>query len=175
MKIVIAGPKSVGKSTIGRILQESTGLKLIETDELIEAHFEEETGQRQTCRELYQQFGEDRFRDMEKHVAGHLQEADWSLIISGGSSLVDPDCRRALRNNAILIYLKGDAEEIWQRLEKNGLPPWRRMDSSRAMIIGSFGTSNGSLSIITQLSDSPGIFTPSQKLATASSTESDCF
>ncbi|MHC5082663.1 MAG: chorismate synthase [Planctomycetota bacterium] len=134
MKIVIAGPKSVGKSTIGRILQESTGLKLIETDELIEAHFEEETGQRQTCRELYQQFGEDRFRDMEKHVAGHLQEADWSLIISGGSSLVDPDCRRALRNNAILIYLKGDAEEIWQRLEKNGLPPWLQHPHGRMQL-----------------------------------------
>ena len=124
MKIVIAGPKSVGKSTIAKDLQQLLGLNMIETDAMIEEHFEEETGKRMTCRELFIEYGEEKFRSVETHVAGHLEEADWTLIVCGGSSLVDPDCRGALRKNAMMIYLTGDAEEIWGRMEKDGLPPW---------------------------------------------------
>ncbi len=124
MKIVIAGPKSVGKSTVGKELQRLLGLTLIETDTLIEDHFAEDTGKRMTCRELFIEYGEEKFRAIEKHIAVHLEEAEWTLIVCGGSSLVDPECRQALRKNAIVIYLKGSAEEIWSRMEKDGLPPW---------------------------------------------------
>ncbi len=124
MKIVIAGPKSVGKSTIGRQLHSRLGLELIETDELIESHFEKTAGQRQTCRQLYIEHGEQAFRAAEKEVIQSLEEVDWALIVCGGSSLMDSDSRRAMRNNTILIYLTGDAEEIWSRMENDGLPPW---------------------------------------------------
>jgi chorismate synthase len=124
MKIVIAGAKGAGKSTVAEHLERLTGLKRVETDRLIEDHFFEQYGQRKTCRELYTEFGQETFRAIEKHVAGHLEEADWQLIVCGGSSLVDPASRRALRKNAIVVYLKAQAETIWSRLVKDGLPPW---------------------------------------------------
>ena len=134
MKIVIAGAKGVGKSTVAEHLETLTGLKRIETDRLIEDHFFEQYGRLKTCRELYIEFGSDAFRKIEKHVAGHLEEADWQLIVCGGSSLIDPESRKALRKNAILIYLKADTEIIWSRLVKDGLPPWLCTPNARQQL-----------------------------------------
>jgi hypothetical protein len=98
--IAIDGPAGAGKSTVAEHLERLTGLKRVETDRLIEDHFFEQYGQRKTCRELYTEFGQETFRAIEKHVAGHLEEADWQLIVCGGSSLVDPASRRASRSSA---------------------------------------------------------------------------
>ncbi|MHC5086324.1 MAG: chorismate synthase, partial [Planctomycetota bacterium] len=49
---------------------------------------------------------------------------DWNIIVCGGSSLLSPTSRRALRKNAILIYLKAETEVLWSRIMHDGLPPW---------------------------------------------------
>ena len=51
-------------------------------------------------------------------------DADWKIIVCGGSSLLSPTTRRALRKNAILIYLKAETEILWNRIQHKGLPPW---------------------------------------------------
>ena len=124
MKIVIAGAKGVGKSTVAEHLEALTGLKRVETDQLIEDRFFQNTGQHKTCRQIYTELGSEVFRGIEKQVALSLEEADWQLLVCGGSTLVDPDSRRALRKNAILVYLTADTETLWSRLVTIGLPPW---------------------------------------------------
>lgn len=124
MKIVITGAKGAGKSSVGGHIGQLTGLKVMETDHLIEETFFQQHGQRKTCREIFTEFGSDFFRDMERQVAAACEQIDWRLVVCGGSTLLDPDSRRALRNNAILVYLKADAETIWSRLIGIGLPPW---------------------------------------------------
>ena len=131
MKIVIAGAKGVGKSTVAEHLEKLTGLKRIEIDLLVEDRFFENSRQRKTCREIYTEQGSDVFRAMEKQVALSLEEADWQLLVCGGSTLVDPGSRRALRKNAILVYLMADPKAIWSRLVKIGLPPWLSGDDGR--------------------------------------------
>lgn len=124
MKIVIAGPKGAGKSTIGKALAGITGLPLVETDQLIEQAFRKSCGRTLTCRQIYQELGEQKFRQTEKEVIEGLENADWQIIVCGGSSLMDPCSRQALQKNAVWIYLKAKDEEIWSRMEKDGLPPW---------------------------------------------------
>ncbi|MBM4026655.1 MAG: shikimate kinase, partial [Planctomycetes bacterium] len=93
VKIVLAGPKGAGKSLVATRLAELTGLEAVETDRLIEQCFEQETGEKHTCREIFLEHGEPQFRAIERKVAVQLAEADWKLIVSGGSSLLDPASR----------------------------------------------------------------------------------
>ncbi len=131
MKIVIAGPKATGKSTVATHLEQRTGLKRIETDTLIETVFHQQHGQSKTCRQIYTDQGSDAFRQLEKTVACGLENADWQLVVCGGSTLLDADCRRALRKNAVLVYLTARPDVLWSRLVKDGLPPWLNGDNGR--------------------------------------------
>ncbi len=131
MKIVIAGPKGVGKSTVAKELAEITGLFPVETDSLIETCFTKKYNKQMTCRQIYLEYGKEAFRDMEAHVISQLRDTDWQLVVCGGSSLVNPECRRALRHNAIVIYLKARAEQIWANMEKDGIPPWLQGPDAR--------------------------------------------
>ena len=124
MKIVISGPKHVGKSSVAKVLSDRLGLEAIETDALIEDAFRTREGHRHSCREIFVEHGETSFRAIEEEVASSLAEADWKIIVCGGSSLLSPVTRRALRKNAILIYLKAETEVLWNRIQHNGLPPW---------------------------------------------------
>jgi chorismate synthase len=134
VKIVLAGPKGAGKSSVAAKLAELTGLEAIETDRLIEQCFERDTGEKHTCREIFIEHGEQQFRSVERKVAIELAETDWRLIVCGGSSLLDPASRRALRRNAILIYLTADPTALWSRIAQDGLPPWLRGPDAQAQL-----------------------------------------
>jgi chorismate synthase len=124
MKIVIAGPKGAGKSTLGKALSELTGLTAIETDRLIEDLYQEETGHHKSYRQIYVDHGKTYFRQLEKQVAEQMRDVDWRLVITGGSILLAPENRLALRYNAILVYFTTSADVAWERSTRDGVPPW---------------------------------------------------
>lgn len=124
MKIVIAGAKGAGKSTIAEQLERLTGLKRVETDHLIETFYASHHGRQKTCRDIYLELGSEAFRAIEKQGVTTLEQADWQLIVCGGSTLIDPDSRHILRKNAVLIYLWADGDTLWSRMSSLGLPPW---------------------------------------------------
>ena len=124
MNIILAGAKGAGKSTVAKQLESLLGLACIETDRLIEQRFAAQQHGQKTCRQIYNELGSAAFRTLEKEAVRSLADADWRLIVCGGSTLMDGDNRRVLLNNAILIYLKADAETLWSRISKDGLPAW---------------------------------------------------
>lgn len=124
MKIVIMGPKGAGKSSIGAILSERTGFRTVETDRMIEDLHELRHGHHLSCREVFAEHGESFFRQLERDTAQQCSEKDWHIILSGGSIMLDPDSRRTLRDNAILVYLSANPAVLWQRAIADGVPPW---------------------------------------------------
>ncbi len=124
MKYVVIGPKGVGKSSVGTELAHLTGMVTIETDRLIEQLHEEKNGHFLTCREIYLKYGEPSFREMERQVVQQIGEKHWQIILTGGSTMMDPNNRRVLRTNGIIIYLKAQPEVIWGRYENDSIPPW---------------------------------------------------
>ncbi len=124
MKIVIMGPKGAGKSSIGAVLSRMTGLQTLDTDALIEQLHESRDGHFLTCREIFVEHGEEYFRNLEREVAAQAGAMDWHLIITGGSIMLNPDSRRKLRENSLIVYLIAPAQVLWPRATREGLPPW---------------------------------------------------
>jgi len=124
MKIVIMGPKGAGKSAVGTVLSEITGLLAVETDRLIEDRHEQRDDHRVSCREIFAEHGETYFRDLEREIAAEAAQMDWRLIITGGSIMLHSDSRRLLRDNALLVYLVARHDVLWDRATRSGLPPW---------------------------------------------------
>ena len=132
MKIVIAGPKGSGKSALGRELVNITHLPIIETDELIEKRHEESDGHFLTCREIFVEHGEAYFRNLEQEVTQQVCELDWHFIVTGGSIMMDPDNRRALRTNGLIILVTAEADVMYNNYVEYG----RRMEKIIAEVRG---------------------------------------
>lgn len=124
MRIVIAGPKGSGKSALGSELVDLTHLPIIETDELIEKRHEECDGHFLTCREIFVEHGEAYFRNLEQEVTQQVCSLDWHFIVTGGSIMMDPDNRRALRTDGLIVFVTAQADTLWDRATANGIPPW---------------------------------------------------
>jgi len=122
MKIILTGPKGSGKTTIGRELAEMLGIPFYDTDSCIEDAFLAETGRSASFREIYNEKGEQYFRDLENRCVRELSGKDWCLIATGGSTMYNPDSRNSIRENSLLILLKADDEFLWQRITRDGLP-----------------------------------------------------
>ncbi len=132
MKIVIAGPKGSGKSALAKELVNQTHLPIIETDDLVEQLHEQRDGHVLSCREIFIEHGETFFRDLERDVTQQIADYDYTFIVTGGSILMDPDNRRALRRNALMILLTTDADMLWRRATAGGVPPWLEGPEGRA-------------------------------------------
>ncbi len=123
MRIVVAGPKGSGKSSTCQELAKRLGLGMVETDDLIESIYHDASGEELTCREIYKKLGNDAFRQLEQEAVDAADEFDWHVIACGGKTLMNPDSRRTLRRDAILVILHGDSDLLWERAIANGVPP----------------------------------------------------
>ena len=124
MNIVIMGPKGAGKSTLGAKLGKLLGLACVDTDALLEELHAERTGARLSCREIFQGLGEGAFRALERDAAKKASERDYTIIITGGGLMMDPESRRLLRGGNILVWLHGEQNVLWERATRRGVPPW---------------------------------------------------
>ena len=125
MNIVIMGPKGAGKSTVGQRFAERAGLPWLETDRLIEDLDACRCGgEHRSCRDIFRADGEQVFRELEKEAAARAAETDYTIIITGGGLMMDPESRSRLRGNALLVWIDADDAVLWARVTRGGLPPW---------------------------------------------------
>lgn len=108
--IILTGFMGSGKSTVGRILAKNINSYFLDTDVLIE-NFEN-----MSISEIFEKFGENRFRNMEKRCFEWIKKDVRNTIISvgGGFPLFIPEIKEA----GIVIYLKVDFEDILNRMNE---------------------------------------------------------
>jgi len=104
VKIVIIGVKASGKSSFGEELRKALDIPCVELDDVVENLYEENHGVRKECKEIFDSDGEEAFRDLEEKAVEKVSDADWTIVITGGSTFMSPHNRRILRNNAIVIF-----------------------------------------------------------------------
>ena len=102
-----------GKSTIGRILAKETKSYFLDTDILIESF------ENMKISEIFEKFGEDEFRNMEKRCFEWIKKDVQNTVISvgGGLPVFIPEIKEAGK----VIYLKVSFEDILKRMNEKEL------------------------------------------------------
>ncbi|MBQ7961051.1 MAG: shikimate kinase [Clostridia bacterium] len=100
--IVLVGMPGCGKTTIGTVLAEHYGRKLVDMDALIV----EKAGM--TIPEIFALQGETGFRKIEAEVAKEVGKEKELVISTGGGVIVTPGNHDALRQNATVVFINRD-------------------------------------------------------------------
>lgn len=127
MNILICGLPFCGKSTYGSLAAIKMKLPFIDTDRSIESHFTSQTGRQLTCRQIHQELGEDRFRELEEQTIEQLVRRysnQKRIVFSlGGGSLLSEKNRENLHKLGLIVYLKTPIETLTYRLSKQETMP----------------------------------------------------
>ena len=114
MSIVLIGYRGSGKSTIGYKLANRLWQEVVDTDALVV----KKAGK--TIAEIFEQDGEQRFRDLETEVVKEVAKLQDVVISLGGGAVVREENRRALKEGGHkIVYLKCDPEVLLQRIQSD--------------------------------------------------------
>jgi len=115
--IVLIGYRGTGKTVVGKKLAEILDRKLIEMDQLII----EKAGM--SIPEIIENYGWDRFRDIESEVAKKVSKLNNCVIDTGGGVILRKENVDNLKKNGIIILLKADIKNIIKRIKDDKQRP----------------------------------------------------
>jgi len=115
--IILIGFMGTGKSTIGRSLSQSLSYPVIDTDQLIEKQ------QGLSIPKIFEEDGEEAFRDMETALLKSLLEQSGHIISTGGGIIIREENRELLRKMGYVIWLVASPGEIYKRTSRNNNRP----------------------------------------------------
>ena len=104
--IVLIGMPSCGKTTVGRLLAERCGRRLIDTDEKIVERLGEPIA------DFMARNGEAAFRDVEQEVVAGVADESGCVIATGGGAVLRQENLRLLRQNGLLVFLDRPLEKL---------------------------------------------------------------
>ncbi|MBQ3135144.1 MAG: shikimate kinase [Oscillospiraceae bacterium] len=96
--IVLIGMPGCGKSAVGRLLGEMLNMPLVDTDTMVEQE------QGMTIPEIFEQFGEPAFRDMESRAAKTAAAMDGAVIATGGGMVLRQENMQALSGTGVVFF-----------------------------------------------------------------------
>lgn len=113
--LILIGFMGTGKSTIGRQLSKALGYPLIDTDARIVAQ------QKRSIAEIFEQEGEDSFREMETETLRSLKtgRCHKRIIATGGGIVLREENRQLLRDLGFVVWLVAQPETILERTSRN--------------------------------------------------------
>jgi len=114
--IYLIGFMGAGKTSIGQVLGEKTGLPVIDTDE----RFEEYTGM--AIKDFFEQYGEECFRDKETEILLNLPDRP-SIVTTGGGIILKEKNRQFLKESGRVVFLQCKPEVFLERLKEDQTRP----------------------------------------------------
>lgn len=112
--VVLIGFMGCGKSSVAVKLSYRLKRQMTDTDRLIEKK------QGKSIREIFEQDGEEAFRQMETQTLQELKETAKNQVISvGGGTPVREENRTLMKEIGKVVYLRAKAETLYERLKKD--------------------------------------------------------
>lgn len=127
--VILIGYMGCGKSTIGKNLSYKLKMALIDTDKSIENR------QKRTISAIFDEDGEEAFRQMETDYLREVLTYKDPYVISVGGGLPMREVNQELMQDlGVVVYLRAKPETIYQRLKHDTTRPLLRGDNPEQKI-----------------------------------------
>lgn len=114
MSVGLIGYRGSGKTTIGKRLADRLWQPFIDTDDLVI----KKAGK--SIKEIFEQDGEQRFRDLETEVVREVCTQPETVIAFGGGALDRDENREAIKQAGLrLVYFKCEPAELLKRIQND--------------------------------------------------------
>lgn len=111
--LVLVGLMGAGKTAVGKLLAERIGLPFVDADAEIQAAAGRGVG------EIFAEFGEPAFRDVERRVIARLLDGPPVVLATGGGAFMSAETRRRIRERGVSVWLRADLDLLVARTEKS--------------------------------------------------------
>ena len=115
--IVLVGLMGAGKTSVGKRVAARLAVPFTDTDSEIEA------AAGMTIPEIFANFGEPDFRDGERRVIARLLTEVPRVLATGGGAFMREETRQRVRDKAISVWLRADADIILRRVKRRADRP----------------------------------------------------
>ncbi|MBI5006515.1 MAG: 3-dehydroquinate synthase [Nitrosomonadales bacterium] len=126
--IILVGMMGAGKTTVGKLLAKQLGKQFVDSDEEIQRR----TGV--TIPHIFDVEGEAGFRVRESGVIQELLEGDNIVLATGGGAILSPQNRAAMKQHGVVVYLKSNVHDLWQRTRHDHSRPLLQTENPRAKL-----------------------------------------
>ncbi|RQD65450.1 MAG: shikimate kinase AroL [Desulfonatronovibrio sp. MSAO_Bac4] len=118
--IYLIGYRACGKTTLARRVAESSGLKFLDTDQVIQEN------SHMSIDEMVSSRGWDYFRDIEEKTLADTALIKGMVVATGGGVILRESNREILKEDKMLtVYLQADADLVLSRLSSDPNPKLR--------------------------------------------------
>lgn len=111
--IFLIGFMGAGKSTAAALLKQKLDMDLIEMDEEIVRR------QGMAIPEIFDQYGEAYFRDLESSLIVELQQSSSNIVSCGGGVVVRHENVKHMKQNGYIVLLTAEPETIYERVKNS--------------------------------------------------------
>lgn len=115
--VILTGFMGTGKTSLGKLLATRLGRPFVDIDKKIE------DDAKLSIPKIFERFGEEHFRNLERAAVKELCERRGLVIATGGGTIKDAENLRLLKSSGVLICLTTEPEEIFRRTARRGERP----------------------------------------------------
>jgi shikimate kinase len=110
--IVLIGFMGTGKSLVGKVLEEKTGFRRSDTDEIISSKL------KMPIEEIFSTHGEEYFRDLETETLRSLSGEEPAVVVTGGGIVLRGENVDLLKQMGTVVWLDADEATLRARIHR---------------------------------------------------------
>jgi 3-dehydroquinate synthase len=126
--IILVGMMGSGKTTAGKLLAKQLGKTFVDSD----VEIQRRTGV--TIRHIFDVEGEEGFRQREANVLEELMLRRDIVLATGGGAVISAHNREVLQGGGVVVYLKSNVHDLWQRTRHDQNRPLLQTADPRAKL-----------------------------------------